>query len=149
MAQNNRPVFANLVNNGYETISGATSSAGTIASPTSTTDFRELIESPVGSGGTYISRIDYLVTATSGTPASAAARFNLWITDTSGLNARILQSIQLPVVAAINTTIPGAGNTTFYEQLVLEEGQKLYGSVTVLTANTQLNVIVFGGNLVS
>ena len=149
MAQNNRPVFANLVNNGYETISGATSSAGTIASPTSTTDFRELIESPVGSGGTYVARIDYIVTATSGTPASAAARLNLWITDTSGLNARIFQSIQIPVVASITATIPGAGNTIFFEQLVLEEGQKLYASVTLLTAGTELNVIVYGGNLIS
>ena len=147
MAQNNRPVFANIINNGYATVSVANTSGSTVTNPVDSTSFRELIVAPAG--GTYVSRIDYLVTATSGTPASAAARFNLWITDTSGLNARILQSIQLPVVAAINTTIPGAGNTAFFEQLVLQEGQKLYASVTVLTANTELNVIVFGGNLVA
>ena len=147
MAQNNRPVFANIINNGYATVSVANTSGSTVTNPVDSTNFRELIVAPAG--GTYVSRINYLVTATSGTPASAAARFNLWITDTSGLNARILQSIQLPVVAAINNTIPGAGNTAFYEQLVLQEGQKLYASVTVLTANTELNVIVFGGNLIS
>lgn len=147
MAQNNRPVFANIINNGYATVSVANTSGSTVTNPVDSTNFRELIVAPAG--GTYVSRIDYLVTATSGTPASAAARFNLWITDTSGLNARILQSIQLSVVAAINNTIPGAGNTAFFEQLVLQEGQKLYASVTVLTANTELNVIVFGGNLIS
>ena len=147
MAQNNRPVFANIINNGYATVSVANTSGSTVTNPVDSTSFRELIVAPAG--GTYVSRIDYLVTATSGTPASAAARFNLWITDTSGLNARILQSIQLPVVTAINTTTPGAGNTAFFEPLVLQEGQKLYASVTVLTANTELNVIVFGGNLVA
>lgn len=147
MAQNNRPVFANSVNNEYATLSVANTSGSTVTNPVDSTSFRKLITAPAG--GTYLTRIDYLVTATSGTPASAAARFNLWITDITGLNARIFNSYQLPLVAAINNTIPGAANTIFFEQLVLQEGQQIYASVTVLTANTELNVVAFGGNLIS
>lgn len=145
MPLNHKPVFANVLNNKQKTISVAKTTFGVEAAPADSTSFRELITAPTG--GCVITRFQYQFIPTTGTPITAACLLNIWLTDTAGINAIVLKSIKVLATTAMTTTNPGACNTEFFEQFNLQAGQKIFVSVTALTANTECNVFLFGGNL--
>jgi len=86
-----------------------------------------------GSNG---SRIDFIVfTSSQATAAASAARVQrVFLTDTSGLNPRIISEVVLSAVTASNTAIGATSTITFTNGLILASGQivkvtqSIYGS---------------------
>ena len=103
----------------------------------------------VMTAGSNGSRVDFIIfTSSQATPAASAARVQrVYITDTSGLNSRIISEVVLPAVTASATAIGATVTITFTNGLILASGQKVqvtqsvYGSVADGTA-----VIVRGGD---
>ena len=99
-----------------------------------------------GSNG---SRVDFIVfTSSQATAAASAARVQrVFLTDTGGLNPRIISEVVLPAVTPSTTAIGATVTITYTNGLVLASGQKIqvaqsvYGSAADGTA-----VLVRGGD---
>ena len=137
MATNQRPVFAYNPKSPVVNLSAANTSNAEVASPSDSTSFRLLYTCPVAAG----SKVTTISLQYVGTGTVSAAVFNIWLTDAAGANARVVRSIAIPLAAgAISTTSPGYFLSIPLLDSQLQQGQRIYVSVTTLAANTTLNV---------
>ena len=99
--------------------------------------------------GTNGSRVDFITfTSSQASPAASALRIcRVFLTDTSGLNPRIISEVSLPAVTASNTAIGATATITFTNGLNIASGQEIrvsqsiYGGVADGTA-----VLLRGGD---
>ena len=99
-----------------------------------------------GSNG---SRIDFITfTSSQATAAASAARVQrVFLTDTSGLNPRIISEIVLPAVTASNTAIGATTTITYTNGLILSSGQIIKVSQSIYgSANDATSVLARGGD---
>jgi hypothetical protein len=99
-----------------------------------------------GSNGT---RIDFIVfTSAQATAAASAARVQrVFLTDTGGLNPRLISEVVLAAVTASTTAIGATSTITFSNGLILASGQKIQVSQSVYgSAADQTHVLVRGGD---
>tara|TARA_R110000868_G_scaffold410696_1_gene699942 strand:+ start:139 stop:576 length:438 start_codon:yes stop_codon:yes gene_type:complete len=137
MAANQRPVFSLLPINPIVNLSVANTSNAVVASPADATDFR-LLYTCAKTDGAKVGTIGYQWIGT-GTPA--AGILNIWITDTSGANARVRRMYAFAIAAgAISTTVQGSYVELSFLDFQVSNGQKIFVSVTTVAANTTLNV---------
>jgi len=95
------------------------------------------------------SRIDFITfISAQATPAASAARVQrVFLTDTAGLNPRLVQEIVLPAVTASATAIGATSTITFTNGLVINAGQIVKVSQSVYgSANDQTQAIARGGD---
>jgi hypothetical protein len=99
--------------------------------------------------GTNGSRIDFIVfTSSQATAGASSARVQrVFLTDTSGLNPRLISEIVLPAVTASTTAIGATATITFTNGLVIKSGQivKVAQSVYVSAADNT-DVLARGGD---
>lgn len=139
MPANQRPVFALVPKTPVVNIDTANTSYANVASPSDSGSFRQLYQCSIADGA-KCTLISYQFIATTGTPTPSAGVFNIWLTDTSNANARLVRSIAFAAGSAMSTTVPGPYNEIVINDLQLQNGQRLYVSVTTLAANSTLNV---------
>lgn len=137
MPANQRPVFALLPKTPVVNIDTANTSTAAVASPSSSGNFRELYACAITEGA-KLTTIAYQFIGT-GTPS--AGIFYIWLTDNTGANARVIRSYQFAAAAgAISTTLAGSYVEISFLDLQIQNGQKVFVSVTTLAVNTTLNV---------
>jgi hypothetical protein len=136
MATNQRPVFALIPKTPVVNIDTANTSNAAVATPTNSGSFRELYSCAVPEGA-KCTLIGFQFIGT-GTPS--AAILNIWLTDSSGANARVIRMQTIVLGAAITTTVPGQFLEIAFFDFQIQNGQKLFVSLTTLAANTTLNV---------
>jgi hypothetical protein len=137
MAANQRPVFALTPKTPTANLSVANTANAVVASPTDGTDFRQVYQCSTVEG----SKITLIAYQFIGTGTPSAAIFNIWLTDTSNANARVIRSVAVAVAAgAISTVLPGPYAELTFSDFQLENGQRIYVSLTTMAANTTLNV---------
>lgn len=135
MAVNNSPVYAGIASSKTVNVSVARTTDTEIGAPADATDLRLLFTAGTNGGAYY--RLLWNVVGT-GTPAAAV--INLWETDETGANARVVQSFYNTAGLAISTTQTGTTGYADFKSAELQAGQKVFVSITVLAANTTLNV---------
>lgn len=99
--------------------------------------------------GTNGSRVDFITfTSAQATPAASAARVQrVFLTDTAGLNPRLIQEIVLPAVTASATAIGATSTITFTNGLIINAGQKIQVSQSVYgSAADATQVLLRGGD---
>lgn len=137
MATNQRPVFAFSPVSPVVNLSTANTSNAVVASPADAADFRLLYTCSIPEGA----KCTLVAFQFVGTGTPAAGVFNIWATDSIGNNARVIRTYSFPVSAgAISTTVAGLYVEIPFQDLQLQNGQKLFVSVTTLASNTTLNV---------
>jgi hypothetical protein len=136
MPANQKPVFALTPKTPVVNLDTANTSTAAVASPSSSGSLRELYACAVPEGA-KVSLIAYQFIGT-GTPSAGIVY--IWLTDSSGANARIIRNVAFGSGSAISTTIPGGSNEITFTDFQLQNGQKIFVSVTTLAANTTLNV---------
>jgi len=95
------------------------------------------------------SRIDFITfTSAQATPAASAARVQrVFLTDTSGLNPRLISEVAMSAVTASNTAIGATSTITFTNGLILKSGQLIKVSQSVYgSAADQTHVVARGGD---
>jgi hypothetical protein len=146
MAANIYPIFYLRPFCIAKSLTAALTNINNVASPSESTSFVKIYETPTGTDeGGGIDKVQYQFIATSGTPTPSACIIYLWVTDASGNNAKAVEAIIQAAGAAISNTIPGPLRFITFNNLNLQPGQHVYASVTVLAANTQLNISSYGG----
>jgi hypothetical protein len=146
MAANIYPIFYLRPFLTVKSLTAALTDINNIASPAESTSFIKIYETPSGTDeGGGIDKIQYQFIATTGTPTTSACIIYLWVTDASGNNARAVESIIQAAGALISNTVSGPMNYLMLNNMNLQPGQHVYASVTVLAANTQLNISSYGG----
>ena len=124
-----------------QNLSTARTGVTTIASPSAGADL--VLLGTAGTYGGYISSIKYQFR---GTGTQAAALIYIWRTDTSGANAEIVDVFTVTAAAAaMSNTNNGQYEERTYNDFNLQSGQKVYASVSVLTASCTVNIIPNGG----
>jgi len=94
-------------------------------------------------------RIDFLTfTSAQATAGASAARVQrVYITDTGGVNSRLISEVVLAAVTASTTAIGATSTITFTNGLILASGQKLQVSQSVYGSASDLtHVIARGGD---
>ena len=131
------PVFSLIPVNPIVNLSVANTSNAVVASPADGTDFR-LLYTCAKTAGAKVGTIGFQWIGT-GTPA--AGILNIWLTDTSGNDARVRRMYAFPISAgAISTTVQGNYIEISFLDFQVSNGQEIYVSVTTMAANTTLNV---------
>lgn len=144
MPANQKPVFALTPKTPVVNLDTANTSTAAVASPSSSGSFRELYACSIAEGA-KCTLIAYQFVGT-GTPS--AGILYIWLTDSSGANARIIRSFAFSALSgAISTILPGGYNEISFTDLQLQNGQKLFVSATTMAANTSLNVRASIGEL--
>lgn len=95
------------------------------------------------------SRIDFITfTSAQATAAASAARVQrVFLTDTAGINPRLIQEVVLSSVTASNTAIGATSTITFTNGLIINTGQKIQVSQSVYgSAADGTHVIARGGD---
>jgi len=103
----------------------------------------------VMTAGSNGSRIDYITFTSSqaSVGASSARVQRVFLTDTSGLNPRIISEVVLPAVTSSNTAIGATSTITFTNGLVIASGQKIQVTQSVYaSAADNTSVLVRGGD---
>lgn len=103
----------------------------------------------VMTAGSNGSRVDFITfTSSQATAAASAARVQrVFLTDTSGLNPRIISEVVLSAVTASNTAIGATATITFTNGLILASGQKIQVAQSVYgSAADATSVLVRGGD---
>lgn len=137
MPANQRPVFALVPKTPVVNLSTANTSNAVVASPSDAADFRLLYDCTVAEG----SKITLIALQFIGTGTPAAGILNIWLTNSSGANARVIRMYAFAAASgAISTTVIGPYAEIAFQDLQIQNGQKLFVSVTTLAANTTLNV---------
>lgn len=138
MPANTTPIFI---------ASAATTSATISAANTAKDGSGTLV--PVFTGATDGSRVDFISFTLGQTTATtnSAMVCRVFITETSGVNPRLLQEISLTAVAASNTAV-GAIQTLFFANgLLLSSGQQIQVSKSVHAGQQDtVHVVVRGGH---
>jgi hypothetical protein len=114
-----------------------------IASPADATDLRELFEADVNHGG--YDTIEYQVVTTSGSPTQVASKILIWETDNAGANARVVRQIAVAAGSAISTSVAGQNGIITMNRADLQDGVKVFVTVTVVTTNCQWNFTIRAG----
>jgi hypothetical protein len=134
---NQRPVFSLIPVNPIVNLSVANTANAVVASPADDTDFR-LLYACGKTAGAKVGTIGFQWIGT-GTPS--AGILNIWITDTSGNDARVRRMYAFPISAgAISTTVQGNYIEISFLDFQVSNNQEIYVSVTTMAANTTLNV---------
>jgi hypothetical protein len=134
---NQRPVFSLIPVNPIVNLSVANTANAVVASPADDTDFR-LLYACAKTAGAKVGTIGFQWIGT-GTPA--AGILNIWLTDTSGNDARVRRMYAFPISAgAISTTVQGNYIEISFIDFQVSNGQEIFVSVTTMAANTTLNV---------
>ena len=95
------------------------------------------------------SRLDFITfTSSQATAAASSLRIcRVFLTDTSGLNPRIISEVSLPAVTASNTAIGATATITFTNGLVIGSGQIVYTTQSVYAGVAdQTDVLARGGD---
>lgn len=95
------------------------------------------------------SRLDFITfTSAQLTPAASSLRIcRVFLSDTSGLNPRLISEVSLPAVTASNTAIGATATITFTNGLVIGSGQIVYTTQSVYAgAQDQTDVLARGGD---
>lgn len=95
------------------------------------------------------SRLDFITfTSSQATAGASALRIcRVFLTDTSGLNPRIISEVSLPAVTASNTAIGATATITFTNGLVIGAGQIVQTTQSVYGgAADATDVIARGGD---
>ena len=95
------------------------------------------------------SRLDFITfTSAQLTPAASSLRImRVFLTDTSGLNPRLIQEVSLPAVTASNTAIGATATITFTNGLVIAAGQLVQTTQSVYAGvQDQTDVLSRGGD---
>jgi hypothetical protein len=136
MATNQRPVFALIPKTPVVNIDTANTSNAAVATPTDSGSFRELYSCAVAEGA----KCTLIGLQFVGTGTPSAAILNIWLTDSSGANARVIRMQVIAAGSAISTTVPGQFLEIAFPDFQIQNGQKIFVSLTTLAANTTLNV---------
>lgn len=138
MPANTSPIFTLTPNAATSTIAAAnTARDGSGALVTAFT---------AGANG---SRVDFITfTSSQATAGASSARVQrVFLTDTAGLNPRLIQEIVLSAVTASNTAIGATSTITFTNGLVINAGQLIQVSQSVYASAADTTaVLVRGGN---
>lgn len=95
------------------------------------------------------SRIDFITfTSAQATVGASAARVQrIFVTDTSGLNSRLISEVAMSAVTSSNTAIGATATVTFTNGLILASGQIIQVSQSVYgSAADGTHVIARGGS---
>ena len=95
------------------------------------------------------SRLDFITfTSAQLTPAASSLRImRVFLTDTSGLNPRLISEVSLPAVTASNTAIGATATITFTNGLVIAAGQLIQTTQSVYAGvQDQTDVLSRGGD---
>jgi hypothetical protein len=136
MATNQRPVFALIPKTPVVNIDTANTSNAAVATPTDSGSFRELYSCAVAEGAKCTTIAMQFV----GTGTPSAAILNIWLTDSSGADARVIRMQTIVSGSAITSTVPGQFLEIIFPDFQIQNGQKIFVSLTTLAANTTLNV---------
>ena len=147
MAVNTLPLSFGKVTTTTAAITVAKTAETDISSPADATDLRLLFTAGTNGGG--IDTIEYQVVTTSGSPTQAASKINIWETDTSGANARIVRQVIVAAGSAISTTVAGQNGIITFNRADMASGTKVFVTVTVVTTNCQWNFTCRGGQFES
>jgi hypothetical protein len=104
---------------------------------------------PSFSAGTNGSRLDFITfTSSQATLGTSALRImRVFLTDTSGLNPRIISEISLPAVTSTATVAGATVTITFTNGLVIGAGQIIYTAQSVWnSAADNTDVLARGGD---
>lgn len=138
MPANTSPIFTLTPNAATSTIAAANTARD--GSGTLVTAFT------AGANG---SRVDFITfTSSQATAAASSARVQrVFLTDTSGLNPRLISEVAMTAVTASNTAIGATQTITFTNGLVINTGQIIKVSQSVYaSAADGTDVLVRGGN---
>lgn len=137
MPANFKPVFALTPKSPVVNLSAANTSNAVVASPSDSTSFRELYACATAEG----SKITLIAYQFIGTGTPSAGIFNIWLSSTSNTNAQVIRSVAFSAASgAISTTLAGPYAELAFTDFQIQNGQRLYVSVTTLAANTTLNI---------
>lgn len=142
MAVNTLPLSFGNVESNTKVISVARTGETEIASPADGTDLRELFEAGVNSGG--YDTIEYQVVQ-SAAATQAASKILIWETDNAGANARVVRQITVAAGSAMSTTVAGQNGIIQFNRADLQDGVKVFVSVTVVTTNCLWNFTIRAG----
>jgi len=95
------------------------------------------------------SRLDFITfTSAQATAAASSLRImRVFLTDTSGLNPRLISEVSLPAVTASNTAIGATATITFTNGLVIAAGQLVQTTQSVYAGvQDQTDAIAYAGN---
>jgi hypothetical protein len=141
MAVNTIPLSSGKAYSKTVNVSTAKTDTSVVASPSDGSDFRELFEAGTN-GGHY----DGILIQWIGTGTQALHVVDVWETDTSGANARVVSSHQLTAMsAAISTTNPGTREFIPFNFSNLQNGIKVFISSRVVSTNCTMNATLRGG----
>jgi hypothetical protein len=121
-------------------LTAARTSVATIAAPVDATDLRLLFTA--GANGGFVDEIGYNIV---GTGTQLAALVYIWRTDASGANAEVVDRFIVTVGTAMTNTNPGQRDvkTPSFENMA--SGEKIFISISVLSASCECAVWVRGG----
>jgi hypothetical protein len=103
----------------------------------------------VMTAGSNGSRIDFIIfTSSQATAGASSARVQrVFLTDTSGLNPRIISEVTLAAVTASTTAIGATSTITFTNGLIIASGQKIQVAQSVYaSAADNTSVLARGGD---
>jgi hypothetical protein len=136
MPANQRPVFALLPKTPVVNLDTANTATAVVASPSDSGSFRQLYACAIPEGA-KCTLISYQFIGT-GTPS--AGIFYIWLTDNTGANARVVRGLAFGAGSAMTATVAGPYLEIAINDLQIQNGQKIFVSVTTVAANTTLNV---------
>jgi hypothetical protein len=143
MAVNTLPLSFGQVYSKTAQISVARTGETVIASPADATDLRQLLEANVNGSG--YDTIEYqVVYSTAAT--QAASKILIWETDDTGANAQVVRQIAVAAGSAQSTTVAGQNGIIVFNRADLQDGVKVFVSVTVVTANCLWNFTIRAGH---
>lgn len=126
-------------------ISTARTGVDNIASPADGTDLRKVFDANATNGGCVL-EVGYRVI---GTGTQAASLVYVWLTDSAGANAKIIDIFTVAAGSAMSNTVPGQTETKTYTFKNLEPGCDIWMSVSVVSASCSFNVWCMGGQFES
>ncbi len=112
----------------------------TIASPADAADLRELFEA--GPNGGSVDEVGYQVV---GTGTQAASLVYVWKTDNTGANAEIVNIFTVAAGSAMTNTVKGQTDRWYPNYENLDDGVKIFITVSVLSTNCEFVVFLNGG----
>ena len=149
MPVNNKPIFGGVpIVNVVTILEATTSNGGTngvIADPDTFATHKLYKIFEAGANGGFIDCIDYqaIYTGTYGTPG--ATLMNVWVTDSNGVNARVINTITVAPGTLMSATNRGVSQSTTLYFANLGPGQKAYVSFTLLASNISYTVTAYCG----
>lgn len=134
------PSFVASANIGFArptTSNGASDGSGTLET---------LITAAVS--GTRVDRISIRASSVTAAVSSSACVVRLFLTNTLGLEPRLIEEISIPAGSKSSTTLAASASTSFPGGLLMKSGQLLKCCVSVYALNvTQVDIVAYGGDM--